>query len=260
MSDCTLPSAAERAAMIAGDCRVVLPRLPEGCAACAVYSPNYNLGASPSARKHPRARRGTGLDWRGYGADPDCLPEAEYQAEQLAILSALYRVIRPGGSVFYQHQDRCWAGQMISPLQWLYQSPFLVRQQLVWVEGQTQQWDGAYFPPVHQYVFWLTRGALAGRPAALGAVWTSVWTIKPTRHPDHPAPFPAEVARRCILTASEIGDLVLDPCAGMAQTGIAAVQLGRRFLGIERQPAFVSAARANLATELYGLAVVGDCL
>ena len=43
------------------------------------------------------------------------------------------------------------------------------------------------------------------------------------------------------------GGLVLDPFAGSGSTGVAAVQEGFRFLGIEKEPEYVEIARARIA-------------
>jgi site-specific DNA-methyltransferase (adenine-specific) len=43
------------------------------------------------------------------------------------------------------------------------------------------------------------------------------------------------------------GGLVLDPFTGSGTTGIAAVEAGFRFLGIEREPEYVEIARRRCA-------------
>ncbi len=46
---------------------------------------------------------------------------------------------------------------------------------------------------------------------------------------------------------SNPGDLILDPFAGSGTTGVAALRLGRRFLGWEMNPEYVEVARKRLA-------------
>jgi len=46
---------------------------------------------------------------------------------------------------------------------------------------------------------------------------------------------------------SHPGELILDPFAGSGTTGVAAIRLGRRFLGWEMNPAYVEIARKRLA-------------
>lgn len=50
---------------------------------------------------------------------------------------------------------------------------------------------------------------------------------------EHPAQKPLKVMRWLVLNLSKIGDLIADPFCGSSTTGIAAIQLKRRFHGIE---------------------------
>jgi DNA modification methylase len=226
-------------------CLAGLAAVPDGVIDCVVTSPPYNLGASPSAREHPHSRRGSGLHWRGYGADADALPEPDYQAGQRALLAALWRVCADGASLFYIHTDRLWAGAAISPWQWLAAGPWTIRQQICWDQGRTHQHNGRYFAPVHEYVFWLTKGPWPGQLGRLAPLG-SVWRIPPARCPWHPAPFPEPLAARCVLAGAPPDGWVLDPYAGSASTGAAALAAGRRFLGMEQQAAYIAPARRRL--------------
>jgi hypothetical protein len=58
---------------------------------------------------------------------------------------------------------------------------------------------------------------------------TTVWQLQPEhRDGSHPAPFPVELAARCVRLSTWPGETVLDPFAGSGSTLIAAGQLGRR--------------------------------
>jgi DNA modification methylase len=74
-----------------------------------------------------------------------------------------------------------------------------------------------------------------------------VWSIptRPYRGP-HFAAFPAELPARCIKAGCKPGGLVLDPFNGTGTTGLAALALGRRFTGIELNPAFAALAAERL--------------
>jgi len=64
---------------------------------------------------------------------------------------------------------------------------------------------------------------------------------------DHPAVMPMTLARRCIKITSRPGDVVLDPYAGSGTTLLVARALGRRWAGIELNPAFVDLIERRLA-------------
>lgn len=61
-----------------------------------------------------------------------------------------------------------------------------------------------------------------------------IWSIRIESGVDHPAPFPLEIPTRAITLWSKVGDVVLDPFMGSGTTGIACVNTGRNFIGIEK--------------------------
>lgn len=68
---------------------------------------------------------------------------------------------------------------------------------------------------------------------------TNLWKIKPRHSSKHPAVFPLELAVRVVEYYSFVGDVVLDPFAGIGTTGHAAASLGRKFVMIEAQEQYV---------------------
>ena len=61
----------------------------------------------------------------------------------------------------------------------------------------------------------------------------------------HPAAFPRELAKRCILLGSQEGDTILDPFGGSGTTGIVANELHRKAVVIELNPSYAEAARCR---------------
>lgn len=59
---------------------------------------------------------------------------------------------------------------------------------------------------------------------------------------DHPCPKPVEWARWLVFRAVGAGATVADPFMGSGTTGVAAVQMGRDFIGIERDPKYFDIA------------------
>jgi site-specific DNA-methyltransferase (cytosine-N4-specific) len=74
-----------------------------------------------------------------------------------------------------------------------------------------------------------------------------VWSIntRPYRGP-HFAAYPIDIPLRCIAAGCPPGGMVLDPFCGTGTTGLAALQLGRRFTGIDLNPAFAVLAAERL--------------
>lgn len=69
----------------------------------------------------------------------------------------------------------------------------------------------------------------------------SVWTVATTPYSGaHFATFPPKLIEPCILAGAPGGGIVLDPFFGSGTTGQVAQQLGRKFIGIELNPAYKS--------------------
>ena len=64
------------------------------------------------------------------------MDEDEYQQWQLDILNELFRVLKNDGSLFYNHKNRIHNGEIISPYQWLFKSPFKIRQEIILDRGE----------------------------------------------------------------------------------------------------------------------------
>lgn len=74
----------------------------------------------------------------------------------------------------------------------------------------------------------------------------SIWRIPPVRHPWHPAPWPAEIARRLIQLYTYEGDTVLDCFSGSGTTAWEAMKAGRVGVGIDWSEEYVRQAAGPL--------------
>jgi DNA modification methylase len=82
-----------------------------------------------------------------------------------------------------------------------------------------------------------------------------VWTMSSSGIRDeHFAPYPEEIPKTCILAGSREGDTVLDPFTGSGTTGFVALRLGRKFVGVELNPAFVKIVERRFVRAIPSLA------
>lgn len=81
---------------------------------------------------------------------------------------------------------------------------------------------------------------------------TDLWTFDPVRpYPGkHPCEKPADMLEHIITASSRPGAVVFDAFAGSGSTGIAAVKLGRRFIGCEMSPEHHADALRRIAGSL----------
>lgn len=69
----------------------------------------------------------------------------------------------------------------------------------------------------------------------------------------HPTPKPHEVMLPFVELLTKPGDLIIDPFAGTAPIGVAAIQTGRRYLGLELVPDHFATGRSELEDAVAAL-------
>lgn len=89
-----------------------------------------------------------------------------------------------------------------------------------------------------------------------GGGTSAVWThcIERTDRA-HPTQKPLPLLLELVDLFTEAGELVIDPFCGSGTTGAACVRLGRRFIGVEKDPKHAATARERLAAEVQGLSL-----
>lgn len=86
-----------------------------------------------------------------------------------------------------------------------------------------------------------------------GKQMRSVWKIPTTPKSEkefgkHPTQKPLQLLKRCILASTNPGDTILDPFCGSGTTGVAAIMLKRKFIGIEMDEGYAEIAAARLSS------------
>lgn len=129
-----------------GDCIEVMKTLPAECIDLIITSPPYNLGN----KHHTGDKR--------HQAYADSMPEIKYQEWQIEVLRECFRILKFEGSLFYNHKNRIRKGIQISPYEWLFKTPFIIKQELVWF-NRSQNFDKIRFYPMTERVYWLAKDA-----------------------------------------------------------------------------------------------------
>lgn len=89
----------------------------------------------------------------------------------------------------------------------------------------------------------------SGKPCKESKIRSNVWwyLVGNDGVKGHPAIFPLQLATDHILSWSNPGDMVLDPFMGSGTTGVACLNAGRHFIGIELDPGYFAIAERRLA-------------
>ncbi len=78
-----------------------------------------------------------------------------------------------------------------------------------------------------------------------------VWRFATEGGVPHPTPKPVPLMEYLIRTSSDTGDTVFDPCMGGGASGVAAIRLGRRFIGCELEPKYFALSQKRIEVERH---------
>lgn len=70
------------------------------------------------------------------------------------------------------------------------------------------------------------------------------------KNPKHPAQKPVSILKKMIRIASNKDDIIFDPFMGVGSTGVAALELERRFIGVELDETYFNAAKRRIEDTL----------
>jgi site-specific DNA-methyltransferase (adenine-specific)/modification methylase len=115
-------------------------------------------------------------------------------------------------------------------------------------------WGGNYFvlPPSRSWLVWTKINSMPTM-ADCEMAWTNL--DKPSKvyrslrngwNREHPTEKPIGLMKWCIEKVSNPGDTILDPFMGSGTTGVACMQLGRNFIGIEISPEYYAIAEKRI--------------
>lgn len=225
-----------------GDCVELMGKMPAGSVDLIVTSPPYNLRNSTGNGM----KNGSGGKWpnaqlmKGYDAHSDEMPHEEYVAWQRQCLDAMMRVLREDGAIFYNHKWRVQGGLLQERSEIV--NGFPVRQIIIWKRAGGINFNAGYFLPTYEVIYLICKPdfRLAPKANAQG----DVWQIPQEENNKHPAPFPIELAQRCIQSTT--AQIVLDPFMGSGTTAIAAEVCQRQWIGFDLSNDYCKMARERI--------------
>lgn len=216
------------------DCMKILKGLEDNSIDLIITSPPYNIGKMHSNQ----------IQYGTYAGND--MKETDYQKWQTEFLNECFRVLKPSGSMFYNHKVRIKNGTAIHPLEWVLKSDFLLKQEIVWDMGKSANCDKIRFFPFSERIYWLVKDKSTKlfNKENLSDVWRCVPTHKRTDF-GHIAVMPTEIVYN-ILNSFEAPATVLDPFLGSGTTGVVCKHLGFDFIGIELDKDYFEKARERI--------------
>jgi DNA modification methylase len=199
--------------VVTGDCRDILPTLPDKSVDAVVTDPPYGVGFKYDSYDDTRE------NW--FALMDAVMPQVRRSARFVVLPSCQVKLL----GWWYHHHCPEW--------------------QIVWCKGSPWHVSTIGFNDYEPLLTW-------GKP--MKPMHDHFYARCEDFQTDgHPCPKSVEWARWLVSRSTNPGAIVLDPFAGSFTTGVACVELGRRFIGVEVSPAYCDVGRARLkAAEAQG--------
>lgn len=172
----------------------------------------------------------------------DNMPEKDYQDWQVNVLQNLGGILTNRGHIFYNHKVRIKKGISIHPLTWISRTDFVLKQELIWIQG-TPNMDACRFFPFTERIYWLTKydsTEINNKRYKDYFQWSPVGITG-----KHDRQFPIELPKTFIDVCPNV-NMILDPYMGGGTTLIAAKELGKNSIGIEKNIQYCELAKKRL--------------
>lgn len=219
-----------RCVLYCGDCLEVLPTLAAGSVDAVVTDPPYGIEGGKGGQVR---ELGSKADYGAFSDTPEyirtvCVPAIE-QCRKIALAVAL----TPGNRCLFLYPPPDDIGCFWCP-----------------AASRIGPWGFSTFHAILYY----GKDWRAGRgPWPTGRVVTEA-----AEKCGHPCPKPLKAWTWLVDKVCPPGGLVLDPFMGSGTTGVVAMQLGRRFIGIEIDPGYFDIARRRIIQAVTGTPIQSD--
>ncbi|MBQ0013162.1 MAG: site-specific DNA-methyltransferase [Proteobacteria bacterium] len=245
--------------ILIGDCIEHMRNLPDASVDAIFADPPYNLQLGAKTLYRPEdqtAARAVRDTWDSFES-----PQ-QYDDFTRQWMTECKRILKPTGAMWVigSYHNIFKVGATLQDL------GFWILNDIVWVKTNPMpNFRGTRFTNAHETLIWATphkTGKYTFNYETMkklngGKQMRSDWNIdiclghervKDTNGKSlHNTQKPLDLLHRVILSSTKPGDIILDPFMGSGTTAAAAKELGRQFIGFEREEAYVNAARERVA-------------
>ena len=243
--------------ILQGDCLEHLRALPDASIDLVFADPPYNLQLKGELHRPDQSKvDAVDDDWDKFDSF------AAYDAFTRAWLAEARRVLKPTGTLWVigSYHNIFRVGTALQDI------GFWILNDIIWRKTNPMpNFRGTRFANAHETLIWAARDEKATgytfNYQAMKALNEDVqmrsdWSLplcnghERVKGADgrklHPTQKPESLLHRVLLSASNRGDVVLDPFFGTGTTGAVAKQLGRHFIGIEAEADYAEAAMQRI--------------
>jgi DNA modification methylase len=203
-----------------GDCLELLRAIPDGSIDAVVTDPPYGMNLQPQ---------------RGLTKSIANDTRRDAKAMWWSFAQQCYRVAKDDTAhIFFGRWSEAWAKDVLS--EW-----FTVKGCIVWKKNVFG--IGYYLRPQWELAWYCHKGT----PKTPETAQSDVWDCPRVHRPVHSCEKPSALLKRAVEFVSPVGGTVLDPFTGVSPCGVACVQSGRNFIGMELDAGYCETAIQRIA-------------
>lgn len=243
--------------ILIGDCIVELKKLESSSVDLVFADPPYNLQLAGDLLR-PNNTKVDGVDDQWDKFDDF----AAYDSFCCTWLAECQRVLKPDGAIWVigSYHNIFRLGVAIQNL------GFWIQNDVIWRKANPMpNFRGKRFTNAHETMIWAGRDKksrvrfnyeslkASNDDIQMRSDWLFPICSGPERLKDdggrkaHPTQKPEALLHRILIASTKPGDIVLDPFFGTGTTGVVAKRLGRKFIGVERDIDYATAADERIA-------------
>jgi modification methylase len=215
-----------------GDCLEILPTLADKSVDAVITDPPYLVTITGQSKRTPSFDKLKAHDWT--------LP-LDWMVEAV-------RVLKDGGA-FYSW---CCAEEMTIYQKGLKSLGMRIFNNLVWIKtNPLPSFTKKIYRNAAEFCFYGAKGKHINyfhsrtQQELLGYWMLPI--VGGAKRTEHPTQKPLEIMLEWVENSCPVGGTVLDPFMGSGTTGVACKQLGRNFIGIEKEPKYFDIAARRIA-------------
>lgn len=205
-----------------GDCLELMKNIPDGSVDLVLTDPPYGMDFKSNHRKekYNKIQNDKNLEWLE------------------RYISECYRALKNDSAIY------CFCSwHNVDVFKQAIEKKFKIKNILIWEKNNNSMGDlkGSYAPKYEMIIF-----AHKGRKLLNGFRYADIIKANRTGNKNHPTEKPVDLLETFIKNSSDENAVVFDGFMGSGSTGVACVNTGRKFIGIELDQGYFDIAKKRI--------------
>ena len=228
--------------LMQGDCLELMKSIPDKSVDMVLTDPPYMVNHTTGGASTSKLAN----KWRGNILAGNSIMDFRKDVRFADWMKDIYRIVKDGAHVYVFCNDK----NMNELLCASFDVGFRLANILVWVKNNAC--PNRYYMKNCEFIVFLYKGK-AIPINVMGSKTANQYANIPGKQKKHPTQKPIPLLQDIIQNSSKHGETVFDPFMGSGSTGVACVNTGRSFIGMELDAGYFKIASERIETARHNL-------